>query len=239
MSNPPAGWYPDPTAPYADPPHMRYWNGAAWTEHASSPPAAGMPPTQGVGTATTPDGVPLSGWWKRVLAYLIDGLVIGVPTLIVVAPQLGDLLDVMRDQMHQAEAHPGMSTHAFDARSAHIFHTMSLHQLPIVLLSLVYFAGMLRWKGATLGKLATGLRVRLREQPGQLPWGAVLRRVGILNGLSLVPSLLGAVGLEQVGSPLGILIGIFVTVDVLWPLWDKNRQALHDKVAGTNVVKVR
>ena len=25
-------------------------------------------------------------------------------------------------------------------------------------------------------------------------------------------------------------------LDVLWPLWDEKKQALHDKVAGTNVV---
>jgi uncharacterized RDD family membrane protein YckC len=25
-------------------------------------------------------------------------------------------------------------------------------------------------------------------------------------------------------------------LDLLWPLWDDKRQALHDKIAGTNVV---
>jgi uncharacterized RDD family membrane protein YckC len=31
----------------------------------------------------------------------------------------------------------------------------------------------------------------------------------------------------------------FPYLDSLWPLWDKKNQALHDKVARTNVVVVR
>ena len=32
--------------------------------------------------------------------------------------------------------------------------------------------------------------------------------------------------------------GLFILVDCLWPLWDGNRQALHDKMAETLVVQV-
>ena len=31
---------------------------------------------------------------------------------------------------------------------------------------------------------------------------------------------------------------IGLLVDALWPLWDKGKQALHDKVVGSIVVKV-
>jgi uncharacterized RDD family membrane protein YckC len=30
-----------------------------------------------------------------------------------------------------------------------------------------------------------------------------------------------------------------VLLDYLWPLWDDKKQALHDKVAKTNVVRTR
>ena len=40
---------------------------------------------------------------------------------------------------------------------------------------------------------------------------------------------------------VGIFLGLFFAggfLDVLWPLWDRRRQAWHDKVAGTVVVRV-
>jgi len=33
--------------------------------------------------------------------------------------------------------------------------------------------------------------------------------------------------------------GLYSLLDVLWPLWDDKKQAIHDKIAGTNVVRVR
>jgi uncharacterized RDD family membrane protein YckC len=38
---------------------------------------------------------------------------------------------------------------------------------------------------------------------------------------------------------VGLLSSLFSLFDVLWPLWDGNKQALHDKVAKTNVVRSR
>lgn len=35
----------------------------------------------------------------------------------------------------------------------------------------------------------------------------------------------------------GITFGIYTLLDYLWPLWDRHGQSLHDKVAGTYVVK--
>ena len=37
-------------------------------------------------------------------------------------------------------------------------------------------------------------------------------------------------------SFVGYATGLVQLLDFLWPLWDDKRQALHDKVAGTNVV---
>jgi uncharacterized RDD family membrane protein YckC len=35
---------------------------------------------------------------------------------------------------------------------------------------------------------------------------------------------------------IGTLFGLLGLLNYLWPLWDQKRQALHDKVASTNVV---
>lgn len=35
----------------------------------------------------------------------------------------------------------------------------------------------------------------------------------------------------------GITFGVYSLLDYLWPLWNRHGQALHDKVAGTYVVK--
>ena len=73
------------------------------------------------------------------------------------------------------------------------------------------------------------LRVRLRETPGPLSWGTVLLRwlgqnwYGIASGVPI----------------LGSVVSLWPVIDLLWPLWDDRRQALHDKFAGTSVVRTR
>jgi uncharacterized RDD family membrane protein YckC len=40
---------------------------------------------------------------------------------------------------------------------------------------------------------------------------------------------------------IGLFLALFVVggcLDFLWPLWDRRRQAWHDKVAGTIVVRI-
>jgi uncharacterized RDD family membrane protein YckC len=92
--------------------------------------------------------------------------------------------------------------------------------------SMIYGGVMLRLKGATLGKLALGISVRLRERPGQLPWSAILTRQLVQHGVMLTAVL----------PLLYLCASWFVYLDDLYPLLDKNRQALHDKAARTNVV---
>lgn len=36
---------------------------------------------------------------------------------------------------------------------------------------------------------------------------------------------------------VGSLGGLVTIIDLLFPLWDQKRQALHDKIGGTVVVK--
>jgi len=80
--------------------------------------------------------------------------------------------------------------------------------------------------GATLGKRAVGISVRLRDEPGPPPLVAVLTRTGVKEG----PGVFAQIPI------LGALFSLFSLLNLLWPLWDNKKQALHDKVAKTNVV---
>ena len=71
---------------------------------------------------------------------------------------------------------------------------------------------------ATVGKFAVGIRVR---QVDGSP--ATWREAALRPLLELVIGVLG--------------ISFASLVDDLWMLWDKQKQTLHDKIAGTIVVK--
>jgi uncharacterized RDD family membrane protein YckC len=86
---------------------------------------------------------------------------------------------------------------------------------------IVYELVMLKLCAGTLGKLACGLRVRAWDARGPLSWATAGKRVLAFQVAAAVP---------QVG-------GLYYLIDVLWPLWDGRKQALHDKLASTAVVK--
>lgn len=246
MTQTPAGWYPEPDPSAAGATgRLRYWDGTRWTDHVhdpAAPPAAGpvaqhqqSSPTPGFPThtgyydpgygyppigyapetsrETTPDGAALAGWWMRGLALVLDAVLVLPLYAVVVVPLIAaqwDTVSQWSDDMQYA-ADNGLA----DPPIPWVF--WAAFGL-CVLTSLVYQFVFLWWKQATLGKLITGLRVRLRERP-ELP--------------------VGAIGLRMLGTFLIGLCSIAVLLDYLWPLWDGNRQALHDKMARTNVVRVR
>jgi uncharacterized RDD family membrane protein YckC len=243
MTQIPAGWYPDP-APETAPGRQRYWDGTQWTdhvydrEHVPSPPSyppaypQANPPTypqaypqayapaMQQAVATTPDGVPLAGWWWRVLARVLDGFIAlplyAISVVPVVASQWDDL-EQWVDDIRYAADHNTVEPPAPD-----LFNITTAPGILLVLSGLaaylLYEIVFLFWKQATPGKLILGLRVRRRETPN-LPASSILSRVGIVL--------------------LGQFCGLFLLLDYLWPLWDDKKQALHDKVARTNVVRPR
>jgi uncharacterized RDD family membrane protein YckC len=68
----------------------------------------------------------------------------------------------------------------------------------------------------------------LRERPGPLSWGTVLLRWVTQN----------IAGVFAVVPVVGTLASVYPLLDALWPLWDSRKQALHDKAARTNVVRL-
>ena len=95
-----------------------------------------------------------------------------------------------------------------------------------------YQVGFLRWRSATPGKLACGLRVVPLDQgrfAGRLSWNAI----GVRAGVWVIPN-------AGSGLPvLGVALSLFNLVDAAFPLWQPKRQAIHDLAAKTQVVRIR
>ena len=77
---------------------------------------------------------------------------------------------------------------------------------------------------------AVGVEVSTWEPAtGPLSWRVVLVRWATFYG----------VGILSVVPFLVWLVSLYVILAGLWPLWDERRQGLHDKAAGTVVVRSR
>ena len=82
------------------------------------------------------------------------------------------------------------------------------------LLAAAYFVGFYIWKNTTLGGLVLGLKVvRLDGRRIDFPCAIV----------------------RTLGTFFSVLIG---GIGWFWCIWDKERQAWHDKLAGTVIVRV-
>ena len=92
-----------------------------------------------------------------------------------------------------------------------------------VLLAGLYAAVALYLRETTVGKHAVGLAVR-RVDGSRISFGRALLREVVARQLLFVAG----------GAFLG---GLPMLLDLLFPLWDDKAQSLHDKIAGTIVVR--
>ena len=173
---------------------------------------------------TTADGIPLASYGLRVAAYIIDSIIVGLLGLLVggwflvkamtpVFDALGDLATATPDDINAAIA-------LLDVRYVGYYSAVAL------ILSMAYnFFFLTRWS-ATPGKRILGISVRRTDRAGILDVGSASRRVAFTSLLSALGNL-----------PFIGFVALAATVaDLLWPLSDPRRQALHDKVADTQVV---
>jgi uncharacterized RDD family membrane protein YckC len=159
----------------------------------------------GVAVAS-PRGWPYGCFWIRFRARMIDGLVLGVPLLIMFALLIPNLLRTQGDPSNPAVA-------AIMALGLSIF-------LGYFLLVICYEVLMLKYRGATLGKMACGLKV-VRADGTSLGWGVSFGRFFMWN---IVTS-----GIPYFNSILMLISGIMAGTD-------SEKRALHDRVCNTRVV---
>jgi uncharacterized RDD family membrane protein YckC len=192
------------------------------TQYGPSYPVGGE--WQPVFGATTPDGAPLSGWWRRVGARLIDQIIVYLIALPITGYFWVQVGQEIGDEIDRASESSGPFTASGD-----FYQHLLVASLITLVVAIVYEAYFLRHGGATWGKQLLGIKVRPREHDVQLEWDAIAKRIGVIQGLSLLSAIPG----------IGFFAGIASLLNYLWPLWDKKRQCWHDKAAGTNVVRTR
>ena len=158
-------------------------------------------------TAGLPAGVAPASWGRRVGATLLDGLILLLALIVLVAP--GGVIAITNNGGGLGFGLLGLGYIVWLA-FAYLVYGPSLLQRDS------------KRNGQTLGKQWVGIRViRIDGQP--CGWGTGLLREFVIKAL-----LFGFVGGFLVIPPL---------LDVLWPLWDDENRALHDMLASTRVVR--
>lgn len=114
-------------------------------------------------------------------------------------------------------------------KSASFLRRLSAYILDVTLVPLTLFVGYLIWwlivlaNGQTPGKQLVGIRV-MKETGEPSGWGLTFVRQFVVQGL-------------VIGILSALTSGIVFAVNYLLPLFDKNKQALHDKMVATVVVR--
>ena len=106
--------------------------------------------------------------------------------------------------------------------------TSNSFRIFIIALILIWLGYLVWWlilfsRSQTPGKLITKLWV-IRDDGQPAGWGLMFAREFFIKGL--IFAILG-----------GVTFYIAILLDLLWPLWDRNKQTLHDKIIGTHVVQ--
>jgi uncharacterized RDD family membrane protein YckC len=197
----------DPLAPGPEAP--QHESDLPGYESSPPPPGAAGPPAFPAPAAPLAGRYTLAGWWSRVGAALIDGIIITVGALLIL---------VLFGAVFSVGFFGGD-----DSGVAAVIVGLLLGSVAIAIVALLYAPLMMaRTDGKTLGRMALGIRViRAGGQPMTFGW-AMLREVAVKALLFGVLS--------------SITFGLASLADVLWPLWDDENRALHDFLVDTRVV---
>ena len=155
----------------------------------------------------------LATFLQRLAAYLIDTVLFDLPLLVIIILALVGI----------ESGGPEPPEDNGDG--------LLIVMIGVMLGSLALLVGYAVWwlfalrRGQTPGKQMVGIRV-VKDDGEPSGWGYTFLREFVIKGL------LG-------GFLSGMTGGIYFAADHLWPLWDRDRQALHDKMIGTLVVQNR
>ena len=188
--------YPPPAAPQAQP-------------YGGPVPPGGWQQPVGPAPAVPPGA--LASWGPRLGAWILDGLIILIPSLVVLA-----ILGI-------GVVAAGDDDGGFFAFVGGIILTV----LAFVVISLLY-APLLMMRegprnGQTIGKQLLDIRV-VRDNGQPFTFGSAALREVVMKNLA-------------VGVASSIIPFLPWFLNYFWPLWDDENRALHDMAVSTHVVK--
>jgi uncharacterized RDD family membrane protein YckC len=186
---------------------------------AQSYPASPGQPYQAYSRSMDPT---LAERWRRLVAWIIDSVILSI---VVGAIFIPSVVRLVRRLQRVADRYPDLNTPAAQAaiRSADrgMLGTFLLLGLLGLAIALAYYWIQTAAWGATIGKRAAGIRVVAAADRSPVSAGAA----GIRSAVFVI------------GPAIPFAGSLFWLADNLWLLWDPHRQCVHDKAAGTVVVK--
>jgi len=183
-----------------------------------TPPAAPLSP-QGYGygqapLTTGPGGRPYAEWGDRALAALIDGGLVfaGIIVLYIIIGIIGGIGSAALGSI--SEDAGGL----FGSAACCTFFV--LPPLAAIIVNLYNKVYLISQRGFSIGQGVMGLKVVMGDG-GPVQLGTSVLRFAVQLGLGIIP-----------------FVGwILVLMNLLWPLWDPQKQTLHDKAVSTFVIK--
>lgn len=148
-----------------------------------------------------------AGFWRRLGACLIDGIIVGIIMKISTSVMMIPL------SRYFSSIYLSNNPQQLEAMVPSLMIILVTSMLVGMSLQALYFILMWGYKGATLGKMALKIKI-VNTEGSDISYGsAFLRYIGT------------------------IISGIPLCLGYLWMLWDDKKQTWHDKIASTCVIR--
>ena len=193
------------------------------------PPVGAGAPLPNPAALVAPDGRPFASFWRRFFGLFIDGIVLAIPTGIllvaVLAPvftKLIDAISALPPNATQAQINQ-VSTDFTNSLPVGAFVGVALINAGI---GLLYYGICLHLWGRTLGGQLVG--IRCIDDHGDNPtWRQSFTREGVVVAFNLIGSV----------PWLGLIGSVLLLINYLSMLWSPQKQCWMDRVASTYVVR--
>ncbi len=190
---------------------------------------------------TARGALPLASWWSRVWGYLLDAVILGVATFTI---EISTGVIHFRQVLVETDGTTRETEKLF--RGGSTAEQVVVHFV-VLAITLLYPYLLLRYKGQTVGMMATGITAVDAASGAALTSGQTVRRVLALFALVTLwteigfwVNLAGNSGATSYGSlGFGAVGALLFMVSAFWALGNARNQTLQDKAASTIVIRTR